>query len=144
MYAVVLLGVAACSTDDIPAVKSRDGLVGQYQGLRDDGMTVTFAIEARQTGPSAFLLKDLRGVAYPFVDLYGYMEGDTLDFDRYECIDCDFLPSPGGTERKYSATLESSGMCFMGNDSIHLHVEYVHTGTGASEYTGWVYAAKID
>ena len=133
---------AQCKSESSPAPKIPESIFGSYKGSDDEGRVVSFAIAQRITGPNAFTINDFRGVVYPFVTLHGVLAGDSLDIENYNCEQCAFLPSPGGTPRYYDAAITAFGFCFPETDSIQMYVDYLQTGTGADEFHGWIRLAK--
>ena len=120
--------------------KSIGDLAGKYVGTDENGKAVSFEIIVQNE--SQFSLNNFRGITYPFTFLEGELEENELVFLDYECIDCPFLSSPGGTSRTYTATVKSSGVCYPENDSLVLEIDYLQTGMGASAYQGPVFMKK--
>lgn len=130
----------ACHKSDSEKPKDLSDLIGRYSGHNDDGEDVTFKIDS--TGVDSFVIREFRGVTYPFVDLIGKLDGENLNFQDHSCIDCPFLPSPGGVKRFYTAHLSASGLCEASGYDVVIDIDYVQTGDYTGSYQGKIYMNK--
>ena len=130
----------ACQKSDSPDQKEMSQLVGRYSGHTDNGEDVTFKIYI--TKADSFIIREFRGVTYPFVDLMGKLDGQYLTFQDHSCIDCPFLPSPGGVKRFYTAHLSASGQCESSGYDVVIDIDYLQTGDYTGSYQGKIYMNK--
>ena len=138
--AIVTTIAFACQKSDNPEPKEMSELVGRYVGHTDDNDDVTFKIDSIKA--DSFIIREFRGVTYPFVDLIGKLDGQNLTFQDHSCIDCPFLPSPGGVKRFYTAHLSASGLCEASGYDVVIDIDYVQTGDYTGSYQGKIYMNK--
>lgn len=145
-WRVVLFGISllvvtsACEKSDSPEPKGISDIIGRYNGHTDDGDDVTFKLDSINL--DSFIIREFRGVTYPFVDLIGKLDGESLVIHDHSCIDCPFLPSPGGVKRYYTAHLSASGQCNVSNYDLVLDIDYAQTGDYTGRYRGKIYMNK--
>lgn len=117
-------------------------LLGSYEGSTEAGKRVSFQILPLEDPEWDFQGEDLRDISYPFVPLKGRRENRCLWFEEYVCEQCDFLPSPGGTPRRYTASLTATGEWKRG--SLTMEILYEQTGDITDQFKGRLLMEQVE